>query len=1233
MPRAFDRGIPEVDKNPLISATSWGDPDSVIGEAAYGAGTRIQTFLFSLFEGCGEFVTGLAEFGSTFLTELLDTLTAELQTAMSALEIDVDLVGELQEKIDAIQLQLASPNPLVTIGAGLQAFIDSIWRLFNCPDPEQIFDALTPDGLAATLEDIVADLTGNPFVQGLVALADFLGDSVGNFIRDAIIGGGRLIEILCGVFTCNPTAALQAAGIAAHDSGISGTTPFSLIAGILEVLQPILTSPFVQGLVAVAEWLGRETGNFARDVFEGAIGVADWICAFLTCQPLATGDWPEIPTGVTTPLGLLKGFADRVAPIIANPFVQGVIAYAQDVGVAVGDFFLDLFNGALAFVEALCSLITGGTLPEVFGNWTNTPAQIIGDVLGIVNQLLDNPITNGLRDLITGDGNLLYDTIGGALEFINRLAGLFGDGLTPQEITDFLQDAVNTVWELITGGIAGAAKTLQDIIEALTEWITKIPLIGPLVGYLTQGIPDIEFTPDFAGLAQWADRLLHNGSSIPAGNLIGEIPEAMLSLIPVANINIQSVNLLGQGAFATADTIAAADGWSWDATVNDPDNATSKGSAKLTTSGAARALYARQAIKVAAGDKIKLSARVRTASYTGTSSSIVLSVIPYIGTTAQPEVIFATRGASNGAWVTLTGTADNRNPWTVPANVTSLITKIGVTSASGSGSTVWFDNIDMRKEGLLGQTLVDSLVAAWNEIWRGLTNPLLPIVTGKTWEDLFGAASGFRSVFNTEQDRGNTLRLNIFGSPTTVGTQANLGFIPNIPRTKSPDMQSIINGIWRGFGSNDTDNRAAEDVYAAAYQTADNVAKLKASVAKLEADAANNSFSGNAVSVDFSTYSAASSLPNPPWTSTRSGIGSGRVGIAAGRAAWLGANNDNRTDILIYNQLGTKTNYQRVSAVFGTSFSAYQGSVANYLYARSNSTGTTAVVAKFMPYACELWAVTNNNATRLAVVEGTSGAGFLNYNFWFWTGTYSLECGVGANPRRFRVWADNRVVIDHTDTANVSSLGNTADSNAATGLRLTGFGSQAGTYVQSGTKQALPAELAAFAFYDNTSAPNLGSGFRAIKTSGSNSVAATHGAGATPAAALLPDSFFNIEDAKTDDLTHDSLTNKITVTVSGWYLVTVTLKTSADIINGSLSAALYKNNSLYSIGHTQFGLATGGGDVASETFIVYLAKDDYVQPGYSANRSHSLIGTTNGSAAWSVAFLSNTKPVNPSSTT
>lgn len=1203
MPRAFDRGVPAVDKNPLISATTWGDPSSVIGEAATGAGGRIQSFIFGLFAECGEFVSGLSEFGTQFLTDLLDTLGVELANALEALEPDEQIIVGLQEQIERIRTQLASPNPLVLIGAGLQAYIDSIWRLFNCPDPETILEALTPEDLASTLEDIVGDLTANPFVKGLVALAEFLGESVNNFIRDAIIGGGRLIEILCGILTCKPTAAATAAGIANHNSGIAGTTPFSLIAGILEVLTPIVNSPFVQGLVAVAQWLGRATGNFARDVFEGAIGIADWVCGILTCQPLTTGPWPNIPAGVTTPLSLLKGFADRIAPVIANPFVQGVIAYAEDVGVAVDDFFLDLFNGALAFVEGLCSLITTGALPQVFGNWSNTPAQIIGDVLGLVNQLLNNPITNGLRDLITGDGNLLYDTIGGALEFITQLGDLLGIVISgPQAILDFF-----------TGELG---------VDGLLGWINTIPFLGPLVSKLTGFDSSGDIALDLTNLGNWAAGLLTNASAIPAANLIGSIPQALLSIVPVSAINLVGANLLAQGNFNVVETVEPAGGWSWDA---DTTATGTGGSLKAVGTGALQQIYSRQTVKVASGDRLVISAKVKTSGFTAAAGrSMVLAIIPWVGTTAQTAHVVHTRTTAattfqnmTGSTVRIGGTAGS-GEIALASNITAITVRLAVTA--NTGALVWFDDVSVSKTGSLQQVLVDSLIEAWNEIWRGLTNPLLPIVTGKTWEDLFGAASGFRSVFNTEQDRGDTLRLNIFGSPTTVGTQANLGFIPDIPRTKSPDMQLIINGLWRGLFSPDTANRTAEDVYSAAYATADNVAKLKASVAKLESDAANGSYSGNTASVDFASYSAASSLPSPPWTSTRAGTGAGRVGIANDRAAWLGASTDvNRTDTLIYTQTASNTNYQRIGVTVATmANTSLTNDLATYIYGRSNSTGTTAVYAKLMPTKCELWAVTGGTATRLDVVEGTSGSGFLGFNFFLAPGNYWLECGVGTTERRFRIWQDNKVIIDKTDTTNISPLGN----------KFTGFGSQATTYQQSGTKQGLPPELAAFAFYDNTQATTLGSGFRAIKTSGSNSVTATHGAGATPVVAELPGSFFNTEDAKTDDLTHDTTTNKITASVAGWYLVTVSLKASADIINGSLSTALYKNGSVFSIGHTQFGLATGGGDVAAGTFIVYLNKNDYVQPGYSANRSHTLIGTTNGSAAWSVAFLSNTKPVN-----
>lgn len=471
------------------------------------------------------------------------------------------------------------------------------------------------------------------------------------------------------------------------------------------------------------------------------------------------------------------------------------------------------------------TLFNGSTDPLT--NIFTTLAGLLDDA-GELTTWLDSLLTDTWETLLT-----TLETLFGGFDLETFLQPLFaflswlwngvtggfaGFGSTVDTVLKPLIEFLNWLWALFSTTAIGSMETLKNIFTelskvldsngALTTWIGNIPLIGPLVKYLTANIPNIDFTPDLAGLGQWANQLLHLDSSLPAGNLIGEIPQAMLSMIPVANINISSANLLGQGSFATASTVDAANGWEWDSTTNDPSGQSS-GSAKLTTDGTARYLYARQAIKVAAGDKITLSARIKTANYTGTGTSITLSVIPYAGTTVQTEKVFASRGASNGSWATMTGSASDVNPYIVPAGVTSLIVKIGVTSASGTGSTLWVDNVDLRKEGLLGQNLVEYLLNAWENMWQGLVGTS---GSGKTWADMFNAANFLRVFANGTQLDLSTLSGNLIDAPAEV-----LGSLFSVVFDGSKTVGDFLKLLYNALNkSSSTTPKTAEDVANAA---------------------------------------------------------------------------------------------------------------------------------------------------------------------------------------------------------------------------------------------------------------------------------------------------------------------------------------------------------------------------------------------------------------------------------
>lgn len=585
----------------------------------------------------------------------------------------------------------------------------------------------------------------NPFVTGLTAL----GTGPNNLVK-LDTGMQSFIDTVIGLLFCNINGNL---------------TPQFLLEQLGDLLNPIINSAFVQGLVDFTEFLGRETGTFIGDVFAGAIGLADWFCGILTCNPNAVG---------TTPQTIIDGVQAVLDPIISNPFVQGIIAWADQVGVAVGNFALDLYNGILAMVEALCSLVTTGTLPTEYGSWSNTPAQIVADITAIVTALLDNPIVNGLRDLITGTGNVLYDSINGLLEFINGLVGLIGDVITsPQEILAFFQT------------IFGA--------EGFVGWLTTLPFIGPLVSKITGLDSSGDIALDLTTLGNWAANLLTQNSSIPAANLIGTLPEAIFATLPVSSINFTAGNLLSQGNFNNAQTVDAAGGWTWDGTTTVTGTG---GAVKATATGSEQKLYSRQTIKIAAGDRVDVAAQVKTSGFT--SGSMVLSVIPWIGTSQQTPRVIATRTASASTFTAMTGqrlrfggTAE-AGEFLMSGSITALT--VVLTVNANAGAQVWFDDVSVKKAGALAQTLVEYLTATWEQAWNTVFGSG---GTGKIWSDFITTVSTVFGRANLGVTRGDTAQGTAIGIIDGVG-QAVFGDAAynSLPQNVKTSVRKLVGTLF-----------------------------------------------------------------------------------------------------------------------------------------------------------------------------------------------------------------------------------------------------------------------------------------------------------------------------------------------------------------------------------------------------------------------------------------------------
>lgn len=485
----------------------------------------------------------------------------------------------------------------------------------------------------------------------------------------------------------------------------------------------------------------------------------------------SSGFWSEVDNA--TP----AGGVDQVVPDSAQSYT-GFAAYANTTKEDYAQQLLDPLIGESPFgVLTPIVNIFEDVLTTVFG-WLSSLVDLPGiigvldDFLQFVYNLIDS---SGLFDFLgwlwAEFGEVVESFLKPVIEFLAWLWEQFGDAVEAflKPVSEFL----NYLWEQLgpyiepfinpfLSFVAGTLDTFGDVIKSvLTTFFNLLMFIAENVNNsfdflqgLLQGVFDF-----FQGLgvnAQGFVDLLKNGfggfASLMAGgrpliqgiidqvaralgqtgenlfkwasgligsaNLLSILREAfgqLLSIIPIANINQEKVNLLNTGEFKTSATLEAANGWSWDSSRN--KTGAVGGSAKVTANSTNRILYSNQNIRVAGGDKIAATAYVYTTSLTSTTSdSIRLLLIPFAGTVQQNSVILSARGASNNAW----GLIGNENsPYVVPANVTSVQLALQVNSTATGGTVNW-DDIWLFKTGLMQQGLVAQLVGALGGFIGGL---------------------------------------------------------------------------------------------------------------------------------------------------------------------------------------------------------------------------------------------------------------------------------------------------------------------------------------------------------------------------------------------------------------------------------------------------------------------------------------------------------------------------------
>ncbi|AVE00701.1 minor tail protein [Gordonia phage Buggaboo] len=190
----------------------------------------------------------------------------------------------------------------------------------------------------------------------------------------------------------------------------------------------------------------------------------------------------------------------------------------------------------------------------------------------------------------------------------------------------------------------------------------------------------------------------------------GLINPGRLPLIPFSHIGEAYPNLLENGGFESADSLDGQDIWTWDGA----EGRTAPGAARTTGDGNRKVLLS-NSVPATAEQKFQISGWVKWTGLTGGANALRVSVIPYIGDTAQAEVPIAARNSpsASSGWTELTGTYE------VPTGVDSIRLQVEVGATTTAG-TVWWDDMRISKYGSLPQRFIGGLVDALGDLGEGI---------------------------------------------------------------------------------------------------------------------------------------------------------------------------------------------------------------------------------------------------------------------------------------------------------------------------------------------------------------------------------------------------------------------------------------------------------------------------------------------------------------------------------
>lgn len=500
-----------------------------------------------------------------------------------------------------------------------------------------------------------------------------------------------------GIDWGDPLAALHTAWMRIVDL-VSGA--WGWILGVIENLTGISIPSFFDTATLKSAW----------QTFTNAWGDINWLSLTAIWDALrAVGTL--IRSATHWLLGVVKNLTGIDLETIADSFGIGALATALTTW-ASSLAAINWANPVAGLMDAIAAFIKlfqdiGNWLLGVIESWLGWNISAVGDMFSSVGAFVERII-----EYFWGETGL-----GGWLQTIEALVGEAGASIAAAIAAVF-----NGVKRFV--GLFGEFTGLSGLVTFFGDLFGPDGLLGWLAmmrDKLTNQKP-LDFSPD--AIRKALEEFFGFGG------------------IPVAHINDQAVNLLSQGNFNNDITIDPAGGWTWDGTMTATGTG---GSARCDTTGSVQRLYSRQAIKTANGDKVEITAKVRTSSFTAAGGRYMeLAIVPWklvsnVMTAQTPVVINTRTSGSPGAFVSMTGST-----YTVASDVIRLTVRLSV--VANSGATVWFDDVHVTKTGKMQQSFVDNLLATWEGFWEAV---FPSSGAGKTWSD---AITAIQALFGTADD-------------------------------------------------------------------------------------------------------------------------------------------------------------------------------------------------------------------------------------------------------------------------------------------------------------------------------------------------------------------------------------------------------------------------------------------------------------------------------------------------